>query len=148
MLTKSLYMAGAIAGTLLWSAAAQAAPGETTGTVNMRAGPGTAYAVIGKIPACAPVNIVRCRRWCELAYAGREGYVSPSTVVAEYGRAPYAFANEPMLNGISEGFDVDDGPWGPGGVQHHHGEHQGGGGHDHVGSGHEGMGGDRGHDKR
>jgi uncharacterized membrane protein YgcG len=153
MFTKSLYIVGALAGTLVWSAAAQAAPGETTGTVNLRAGPGTAYAVIGKIPAGAPVNIVNCRRWCELAYGGREGYVSPNAVLAEYAPAPYAFPGEPSFNGISDGFDVDNGPWGNG-FHHHHDGHGDGGGHDHLGGGHGGfggghggMGGDRGHDR-
>lgn len=131
MFTKSLYIVGTLAGALVWSAAAYAAPGETTGTVNLRAGPGTAYAVIGRIPAGAPVNIVGCRRWCELTYGGREGYASPNAVVAEYAAAPYAFNSEPFFNGISDGFDVDDGPWSIG--VHHHGDH-GHGGHGGMGA--------------
>ena len=152
MFTKSLCFVGALAGTLVWSAAAFAAPGEKTTTVDLRAGPGTGYAVIGKIPAGAPVSIVRYGRWCELAYAGREGYVSPTAVVAEYAPAPYALPSEPDLNGISDGFDVDDGPWPVGSFPH---EHHHGGGHEHLGGGHgafeggpNGMGGGRGHDRR
>ena len=34
MINKSLYLTSALAGALLWSAAAQAAPGETTGNAN------------------------------------------------------------------------------------------------------------------
>src|SRR6187455_746553 len=98
MFGKYLIVTGALAGAMVWSAAALAAPGETTGTVNLRSGPGTAYAVIGRIPAGAQVNIMSCRRWCELSYAGEKGFVSPNAVVAEYSATPYVTDSYPIMD--------------------------------------------------
>ena len=68
-------------------AMSQAAPGAATGNVNLRAGPGTNYARIGTIPRGAPVNVLRCGRWCEVVYAGRKGWASASYFAR--GAAPY-----------------------------------------------------------
>jgi uncharacterized protein YraI len=65
---------------LLASWAAAAAPGVATGTVNLRAGPGTNYARIAVIPAGAPVEVLRCPRWCEVIHAGRRGWASASYI--------------------------------------------------------------------
>jgi uncharacterized protein YraI len=144
MSAKYLSLAGAaLAGALVWSAAAQAAPGQTTQTVNMRSGPAASYAIIGRLPAGAPVNIVTCRNWCELTNGRSTGWVSANSVVAEYGSAPYSYNSEPSLNGISDGFDADNGPWGDG-FHHHHDGFGDGGGDGHLGGGHDGFGG--GHD--
>jgi uncharacterized protein YraI len=64
-----------------------------TGDVNMRSGPGTNYAHITTIPAGAPVEVFSCPSWCQVAYAGREGWVSSNYIAAGaggavYGRAP------------------------------------------------------------
>jgi uncharacterized protein YraI len=137
MFGKYLTLAGALAEALVWSAAAQAAPGETTGNVIMRSGPGAAYAVVGRIPAGAPVNILNCRRWCELGYGGQEGYVSANAVVAEYAPAQYASERYPLVDdfydqnepdavssrfGAHDHADVHDGEvYGRGGMASNHG---------------------------
>ena len=59
---------------------ANAAPGVAKGSVNLRTGPGANYARIATIPAGAPVNILRCGRWCEVVYAGRKGWASASYI--------------------------------------------------------------------
>jgi uncharacterized protein YraI len=58
------------------SSAALAAPGMATRDVNMRAGPGTGFAVITTIPGGAAVEVLRCQSWCSVVYRGAEGYVS------------------------------------------------------------------------
>jgi hypothetical protein len=59
---------------------AAAAPGVATGNVNLRTGPGAGYARIATIPAGARVNVFRCARWCEVAYAGQRGWASASYI--------------------------------------------------------------------
>jgi len=61
-------------------AGADAAPGVAKGSVNLRAGPGSAYARIATIPAGAQVNVLRCRNWCEVVYAGRKGWASAAYI--------------------------------------------------------------------
>ena len=47
--------------------------------LNMRSGPGTAYQVLGVIPAGAPVAVLGCDgSWCQVNYAGRIGYANGS----------------------------------------------------------------------
>ena len=92
MFRKSLYLAGALTGALLWSVAAQAAPGAATGNVNMRSGSGTAYPVIAQVPAGAALDIGTCSSWCEVNYGGRMGYVSANYVSASAGPSANAYA--------------------------------------------------------
>ena len=82
MFRNSLYMAGALTGALLWSVAAQAAPGQAIGNVNMRSGPGTVYPVIAQNPAGAVVDI-----------AGRR-IEHRRPIYRYYDEAPYAYYNE------------------------------------------------------
>lgn len=94
MIHRSLYAVGALSAALLWSGAAAADPGNVTGNVNMRAGPGTQFSVITTIPAGAPIEVFGCERWCRVAYGGREGYVSGNYVrtgYAEYRPAPRVY---------------------------------------------------------
>jgi hypothetical protein len=50
----------------------------------MRSGPGTAYQVLGVIPAGAPVAVLGCDgRWCQVNYAGRIGYANGSYLSGE-----------------------------------------------------------------
>jgi SH3-like domain-containing protein len=60
--------------------AAAAAPGIATGSVNLRAGPGTGYARIATIPAGARVNVLRCGGWCEVVFNGRRGWASAAYI--------------------------------------------------------------------
>ena len=98
MHNRLLYAAGALAGALVWSAAAQAVPGEATGDVNMRTGPGTQYQKIATIPGGAPIDVLGCPSWCQVVYAGRQGWVSSNYVAAASGGydAPvYAYERAP-----------------------------------------------------
>jgi len=94
---RLLYAAGALAASLVWSGTALAVPGEATGDVNMRTGPGTQYQRIATIPAGAPVEVLGCPSWCQVVYAGRQGWVSSNYVAAASSRgyAPPVYAYEP-----------------------------------------------------
>lgn len=61
---------------LLLPAAALAASGYATGSVNLRSGPGTDYRVITTIPAGASVEVYGCDGWCRVDYRGYRGWAS------------------------------------------------------------------------
>ncbi|WP_051402436.1 SH3 domain-containing protein [Lutibaculum baratangense] len=68
---------------LMAASAALAHPGVTTGTVNMRIGPGTQHPVVIAIPVSQPVTIVGClsgSAWCDVVWAGHRGWVSASYI--------------------------------------------------------------------
>ena len=83
---QTLFGAGALLGAALFATAAAAAPGVATGNVNMRSGPGTQYAKITTVPAGAPVEVLGCSGWCEIAFAGRQGFVSANYVDTNVGQ--------------------------------------------------------------
>lgn len=59
--------------------AAEAALGQTNIRLNVRAGPGTYYPVIGIIPPYSTVNIIGCVsgwKWCDVMYGGFRGWVA------------------------------------------------------------------------
>jgi uncharacterized protein YraI len=78
MLRKATVLGGLLAAFAM--TAAQAAPGVATGSVNMRTGPGTAYAKITTIPAGAQVEVFGCPTWCQVSYAGRQGWASSNYI--------------------------------------------------------------------
>jgi Bacterial SH3 domain len=43
--------------------------------VNMRAGPSNGQAVVGTIPGGSTVDVISCRAWCEVIFAGQRGWV-------------------------------------------------------------------------
>jgi uncharacterized protein YraI len=43
--------------------------------VNMRAGPSNGEAVLAAIPGGSPVQVINCRQWCEVIFAGQRGWV-------------------------------------------------------------------------
>lgn len=92
MINRSFLAAGIVASTLFAASAATAASGVATGDVNLRAGPGTGYAVITTIPAGAPLEIYGCSSWCQVSYGGTQGYVSGNYVSAGRAVDPYAYA--------------------------------------------------------
>jgi uncharacterized protein YraI len=68
-----------IAALMLMPAAALAAPGIVTTSVNMRAGPGTGFPAVNRVPGGARVNIHGCIRgdaWCDVSWAANRGWVS------------------------------------------------------------------------
>jgi Bacterial SH3 domain len=42
---------------------------------NMRAGPGMSQAVVAAIPRGSAVEVLSCRHWCEVVFAGQRGWV-------------------------------------------------------------------------
>jgi len=64
----------------LGTGVAQAAPGYTTGSVNLRTGPSTAYPRVATIPRGAAIEIFDCQSWCSVSWRGLSGWVSGSYV--------------------------------------------------------------------
>ncbi|WP_308219921.1 SH3 domain-containing protein [Roseomonas populi] len=66
---------------------ASAAPGFATGSVNLRAGPGTSYPKVVVVPAGAGVEIFGCLAgysWCDVGFGGVRGWVSSSYLQYTY----------------------------------------------------------------
>jgi hypothetical protein len=60
---------------------AAAAPGEATGSVNVRSGPGTSFEVVDRLSPGEDVDVLGCRAgWCYITHPGPDGYVSSSYV--------------------------------------------------------------------
>jgi uncharacterized protein YraI len=96
MITRTLLVTTLLTG--LGLGAAEAATGFATGSVNMRVGPGAGYAKVTTIPAGAEVEVFECAAWCQVAFAGREGWVSARYISAGYdeGPAPRYASRAPM----------------------------------------------------
>jgi len=68
-----------VAAMLLVPTAALAAPGIVTETVSMKAGPGSGFPTVDRIPGGARVNIHGCIRgdaWCDVSWSDDRGWVS------------------------------------------------------------------------
>jgi hypothetical protein len=70
---------GSIANT---DAAAPTRTARIVSDVNLRAGPGNGQPVLATIARGRSVEVVECRGWCEVIYAGRRGWVYKSFVEA------------------------------------------------------------------
>ncbi|MCC7274653.1 MAG: SH3 domain-containing protein [Alphaproteobacteria bacterium] len=87
---KRILAAAAVALATLLPAAPPAAAqsqGWVIGTVNLRAGPGTAYPRITAIPAGAPVAVFGCLEgwsWCDVAFGEARGWVAGNYISYEY----------------------------------------------------------------
>jgi uncharacterized protein YraI len=82
-------------GLVLGPSAASAAPGHALANVNIRSGPGTGYAVVGRLDAGDYVVVLRCvARWCAIHHIGPDGWVARSQLVNPYysTRPYYQFA--------------------------------------------------------
>lgn len=87
MSLRIVTLVGALVAGMAFSAAAQAA--YTTGSVNVRAGPGTGYRVIATAPPGAFVDVRTCgRNWCKVNYRGIIGWMSASYIAR--GKPRYA----------------------------------------------------------
>ncbi len=77
---RNLLVAGVtLAAAAVLPAAANAANGYVTASVNMRSGPSTAYPPVTVIPDGASVDIIGCLTgfsWCDVAWRGYRGWVS------------------------------------------------------------------------
>jgi uncharacterized protein YraI len=68
-----------VAALLLTPAAALAAPGVVTTSVSMRAGPGTGFPMVDRVPGGAHVDIHGCIQgdaWCDVSWTDNRGWVS------------------------------------------------------------------------
>jgi uncharacterized protein YraI len=89
---RSWALALATVGAVAVPAAAEAA--RTTGSVNLRTGPGTIYEVITTLPPGVYVSVSRCTGgWCAVNAAGFSGWISASYIGGAYPR--YASAPPP-----------------------------------------------------
>lgn len=90
MLIRSLLIGIGLAGGLVYSQPATAATdGWATRAVNMRVCPSVRCARILTIPARARVRVYGCERWCEVRFAGRDGFVSARYItLGGYRRVP------------------------------------------------------------
>lgn len=69
---------------------AAAAPGEATGSVNVRSGPGTSFEIVDRLSAGEDVDVLGCRLgWCYIQHPGPDGYVSSSYVRRTGGGASF-----------------------------------------------------------
>ncbi|MBJ3783467.1 SH3 domain-containing protein [Devosia sediminis] len=77
-LRKKLATSGLAAlAVLATTAAAFAAPATATGSVNVRTGPGTGYAVVDTLRRGQQVEVQHCRgSWCFVEKRGPDGWVS------------------------------------------------------------------------
>lgn len=87
--------AAALTATLFAAGAAIAAPGIANVAANVRGGPGTGYAIVGKLEKGEYVIVKSCdRSWCLIGRVGPDGYVSRSLLHNPYYglRTYYQFA--------------------------------------------------------
>lgn len=79
MTLKSKAIVGALAalGLVLGTASALAAPAYTTGSVNVRTGPGTNFTKLGSLARGQYVDVRQCTDgWCYVVSSGPNGWVS------------------------------------------------------------------------
>lgn len=85
MLSRRLTQAALVTAATISGSAALAADGFTTAHVNLRTGPGTAYAAIATLPPRAPVTIFGCLAgygWCDIAWGRERGWASGAYLIA------------------------------------------------------------------
>ena len=49
--------------------------GRVVSGVNMRAGPGNGQPVLATISRGSPIEVIQCRQWCEVMFAGQRGWI-------------------------------------------------------------------------
>jgi uncharacterized protein YraI len=105
-----IFAAAALLGAVALPAAAMARPGYVTATVNMRAGPGTDFPAVDRVPRGARVDIHGCvsgYRWCDVTFAGNRGWVVGDELEFLYrGRRVTVFDYGPEIDFPIIGFDV------------------------------------------
>ena len=101
MKTALLAAASAL---LLSAGAASAAPAVVEASVNLRAGPGTQYPVVGAIPGGATVDVAGCTEsWCRVNFAGETGFANRRYLALASAAAPVGVA-------VAPGYVYDDTP--------------------------------------
>lgn len=90
MFAKTLLSA-TIAGLLLSTTAQAATEAQAFTDLNLRAGPGPTYAIVGLIPAEGVVSVEGCleaANWCKVAFQGTEGWASGDYLTAMVENTP------------------------------------------------------------
>ncbi|HEY0440495.1 MAG TPA: SH3 domain-containing protein, partial [Xanthobacteraceae bacterium] len=108
---KSLMLGAGIAA--LSAGLAAAAPAVSEADLNVRAGPGTEYEVVGVIPAGSRVDVAGCTgSWCQVNFRGGRGYASASylQVGGNVGSAGVAVETAPAYGGGYAYEEYDSGP--------------------------------------
>jgi uncharacterized protein YgiM (DUF1202 family) len=105
MSLRFLSVFAALFVTMIFPASAQVSQATTTtANLNMRAGPGTNYAIIRSIPRGTVVHVFGCVdrvTWCQLVFNGRQGFVSANhlsprpTVTAQTPGQPLSHPSAP-----------------------------------------------------
>ncbi len=100
MKLKTIGMA-VFAAAVVLSGTAMAATGYTATAMRLRAGPGTDYPVVARIPANARVRISGCVEgwnWCDVSYRGIHGWTSGRLLqaVSDTRRLP-VYGNGPVV---------------------------------------------------
>ena len=60
--------------------AAAAGTGRILRTVTMRTGPKKNAAAMGTVPARASVQVMSCKKWCQIVYNGKRGWIYKSYI--------------------------------------------------------------------
>jgi len=84
---RARFLALATATGFALSAAALAQDAQTTGNVNVRAGPATDFPVVARLPRGAPVHIEGCvsgYQWCDVEFGGNRGWIASRLLQASY----------------------------------------------------------------
>jgi len=83
---RTFLFAALLAAFGLMSTGARAeAVGVTSGSVNLRAGPGAEHVVVAVVPANQQVTIIGClstAAWCDVAWANYRGWMSANYIYA------------------------------------------------------------------
>lgn len=94
----------AIAGAFSFPAVSEALAAYATGSVNLRAGPGTGYHRIATVPAGAYLRVHNCVRsgWCHVSYGRANGWMSGRYIShgpsygPRYPYRPYPYYHRPL----------------------------------------------------
>ena len=85
----ALAAAAGLAMTALTATAANAAPGYTTASVRLRAGPSAEYPTVARVRPGVPVQIFGCLNgwaWCDIAIGPDRGWAPGRYLAADYER--------------------------------------------------------------
>lgn len=104
---RNYLIAGAAAiGMALPTVAAAQQLAQVTTQLNLRAGPGTNYAVIGTMPRGAQVHVHQCpSSWCQVSYGRTTGWASHRYLSGGVAMQPRTYAVAPQPR-VTLGFNL------------------------------------------
>jgi SH3 domain-containing protein len=74
--------------------------------VNLRAGPSNGQPVLATIPRGSPIEVIKCRYWCEVIFAGQRGWVYKTFIrapLADAAMSPEGTSSTPRKAGSNSG---------------------------------------------